>query len=104
MQVIDGFDFEEELLVMFECKCFYVVGMYLDCCWIGGCMVNQWLVVFGWFLVFFVCLEEEGWIWCYVDLCGSCFWNLIEGDWVVMFGVFIFYEQQLLYDWIVGDW
>ena len=28
----------------------------------------------------------------------------IEGDRAAMFGVFTPYEQQLLYDWIAGDW
>ncbi|HIE5362523.1 TPA: iron-containing redox enzyme family protein [Pseudomonas aeruginosa] len=103
-QVIDGFDLEEELLAMFERKRPYAAGMHSDRCRIGGRTVNQWLAVPGRFPAFLACLEEEGWIRRHADPRGSRFWNLIEGDRAAMFGVFTPYEQQLLYDWIAGDW
>ncbi|MBD9484025.1 iron-containing redox enzyme family protein [Pseudomonas sp. PDM14] len=102
--VIASFDLEEELLGMFERKREVAGMVHSDYCRIEGRTVNQWLSESGQMPGFLAALEARGWIRRNEDPQHSRFWTLVQGEGAAMFGVFSPYEQQLLHDWIAGDW
>lgn len=102
LSVIGDFDIEQEVRRMFEKKA--AVGQFLhaDYCRFEGRTVNQWLAEdVGRFLDI---LQQRGWITRNQDPKNSRFWQLISGEQAPMFGVFSTHEQQLIHDWMAGDW
>lgn len=102
LSVIASFDPEQEVRRLFEKKA--AVGQFLhsDYCRFEGRTVNQWLAEEA--PGFLDALQRRGWIKRNQDPSESRFWQLITGEQAPMFGVFSAYEQQLLHDWIAGDW
>lgn len=102
LSVIDGFDPEREVCRVFEKKA--AVGQFLhsDYCRFEGHTVNQWLAEDV--ERFLAVLQQRGWITRNQDPRGSRFWQLISGEQAPMFGVFSAHEQQLIHDWMAGDW
>lgn len=102
--VIASFDLEAELLGMLERKRGVAGMVHSDYCRIDGRTVNQWLSEPGQMRGFLDALQARGWIRRNEDPQRSRFWQLVQGEGAAMFGVFSAYEQQLLHDWIAGDW
>lgn len=102
--VINGFDLEQELHAMFERKRSLAGQVHSDYCRIEGRTVNQWLSASGSMGGFLDALQRRGWITRHADPEQSRFWGLVQGEGAAMFGVFSPYEQQLIHDWIAGDW
>jgi len=102
--VIAGFDLEQELHRMLEHKRGVAGQVHSDYCRIEGRTINQWLTCQEGIGGFLDALQRRGWINRHQDPIHSRFWNLVRGDGAAMFGVFSAYEQQLVHDWIAGDW
>lgn len=102
--VIACFDIERELQVMLERKREFAGNVHSDFCRVEGRTVNDWLSGPHSVMRFLKALQKAGWIRRHEDPKNSRFWQLVNGDRAAMFGVFTDYEQQLLYDWIAGDW
>jgi hypothetical protein len=102
--VIAGFDLEQELYGMLEHKRVVAGQVHSDYCRIEGRTVNQWLTCAEGIGGFLDALQRRGWIKRHQDPANSRFWNLVRGEGAAMFGVFSAYEQQLMHDWIAGDW
>jgi len=102
--VITGFNLEQELHRVLEQKARIARNMHADFCRIEGRTVNEWLSETGRIGGFLAALEKRDWIRRHADPEASRFWQLIQGNRAPMFGVFSPYEQQLLYDWIAGEW
>lgn len=102
--VIRSFDLEREVIAMLENKASFGQHMHSDYCRLEGLTINQWLATPGQSPRLLKALENKGWIKRHQDPCASRFWQLIDGQAAVMFGVFNGYEKQLLKDWIAGDW
>ncbi|UUD65311.1 iron-containing redox enzyme family protein [Pseudomonas seleniipraecipitans] len=102
--VIAAFDLEEEVCAMLERKRDVATQVHSDYCRIEGRTVNEWLSQPGQVRSFLDALQKRGWIRRDEDPQSSRFWQLVQGDRAAMFGVFNAYEQQLLHDWIAGDW
>jgi hypothetical protein len=78
--------------------------MHSDRCKISGRTINDWLATPHDVPKLLQAFEQSGWIMRHQNPADSRFWQLIQGDQPLMFGVFSVYEQQLIYDWIAGDW
>jgi hypothetical protein len=102
--VISCFDIERELQVMLERKREFAGNVHSDFCRVEGRTVNDWLSGPRSVMHFLKALQKAGWIRRHQDPKNSRFWQLVNGDRAAMFGVFTDYEQQLLHDWIAGDW
>jgi hypothetical protein len=102
--VIASFDLQRELLSVFTAKAAVGSHLHSDYCRVAGRTVNDWLSEPGALPAFLEKLEEVGWIRRHRDPQESRFWKLIHGERAEMFGVFNAYEQQLIHDWIAGDW
>lgn len=104
LSVIHDFDAGHEVLKVLERK--RAVGQFVHSDYIrfAGRSVNQWLAEPGRLPEFVATLEQRGWIKRNQDPQDSRFWQLIQGEQAEMFGVFSAQEQQLIYDWIAGDW
>jgi hypothetical protein len=102
--IISGFDLEQELFSMFEHKRAIAGQVHSDYCRIEGRTVNQWLSADEGISGFLDALQSRGWIKRHQDPINSRFWSLVQGEGAEMFGVFNAYEQQLIHDWIAGDW
>lgn len=102
--IISGFDLEQELFSMFEHKRAVAGQVHSDYCRIEGRTVNQWLSADEGIGGFLDALQSRGWIKRHQDPINSRFWSLVRGEGAAMFGVFNAYEQQLIHDWIAGDW
>lgn len=102
--IISGFDLEQELFSMFEHKRAIAGQVHSDYCRIEGRTVNQWLSADESISGFLDALQSRGWIKRHQDPVNSRFWSLVQGEGAEMFGVFNAYEQQLIHDWIAGDW
>lgn len=102
--IIGAFDLQTELCAMLERKA--VIGrlMHADRCRIGGRSVNDWLSQRDGALEFLRALERHGWIKRHRDPVESRFWQLIQGEQPLMQGVFAADEQQLIHDWIAGEY
>ncbi|KUM43345.1 iron-containing redox enzyme family protein [Pseudomonas sp. EpS/L25] len=101
--VIGSFDLEREVIEVLAEKS--NVGRYVhsDYCRIGGRSVSDWLGDPAQIPDFLQVMQEQGWIRRHEDPANSRFWRLIQGERAEMFGVFTVYEQQLIHDWIAGD-
>lgn len=104
LSVIAGFDAEQEVVRVLEKKA--AVGQFLhsDYCRFDGRTVNQWLAEPELIPQFLETLQRRNWIKRHADPQQSRFWQLINGEQGPMFGVFSAHEQQLIHDWIAGDW
>lgn len=102
--VIGAFDLDEQLCGMLERKREVATQVHSDYCRIEGRTINQWLSQPGQVRGLLEALEKRGWIRRNEDPQNSRFWQLVQGDRAAMFGVFSAYEQQILHDWIAGDW
>jgi hypothetical protein len=102
--VIADFDIETEVVAMLERKRLCAQNVHSDYCRIDGRTVNEWLAGKESIALFLDALQRQGWIKRHADPHRSRFWQLVHGDRAAMFGVFTEYEQQLLHDWIAGDW
>ncbi|WP_295460708.1 iron-containing redox enzyme family protein [uncultured Pseudomonas sp.] len=101
--VIESFDLEQAVIEVLAEKS--SVGRYVhsDYCRIGGRSVSDWLGDPAQIPDFLQVMQEQGWIKRHQDPTNSRFWRLIQGERAEMFGVFTAYEQQLIHDWIAGD-
>jgi hypothetical protein len=102
--VIADFDLEQEMHRMLEHKRNVAGQVHSDYCRIEGRTVNQWLACATGIGGFLDALQRRGWIKRHQNPIHSRFWSLVHGDGASMFGVFSAYEQQLVHDWIAGDW
>lgn len=102
--IIQDFDIERELGAVFSRKA--VIGQYAhsDYRRVEGKTVNEWLSDPAQMPAFIAAMETSGWLKRHQDPRGSRFWKLIQSEKARMFGVFNAYEQQVLFDWIAGDW
>lgn len=102
--VIEEFDLAEEMIAIFSRK--GAIGRYAhsDYRQVEGRTVNQWLSVPNETGALLRAMESEGWFKRHQDPQNSRFWKLIQSEKAKMFGVFSAYEQQVIYDWIAGDW
>lgn len=101
--VIGEFDLESEVRTILGRKS--SVGQYAhsDYRRIEGSTVNQWLTDPAQSGDFLAAMEREGWFTRGQDPQQSRFWKLIQSDKAKMFGVFSPYEQQVIFDWMLGD-
>ncbi|WP_442965293.1 iron-containing redox enzyme family protein [Pseudomonas sp. FIP_A4] len=102
VSVIGDFDLSTEVQRIFEKKAAVGQFVHSDYCRFEGRTVNQWLAEDV--EQFLAVLETRGWIKRGHDPQESRFWQLIVGEQAPMFGVFSAYEQQMIHDWIAGDW
>jgi hypothetical protein len=102
--IADSFDLEREVLALLARKA--QVGQYLHCdrCKIQGRSINDWLAKPGGMPDFLQAMQVSGWIKRHEDPSHSRFWQLLDGEKPLMFGVFDAREKQILFDWISGDW
>ncbi len=103
MDVIEGFDVEQEVIRILAKKSVAGSGAHSDYCKIGGRMVNDWLSDSERIPAFLEALQKHGWIKRNEPPSESRFWNLLQGPRAEMFGVFSPYELQIIHDWIRGD-
>ena len=101
--IIRAFDIEAEIVKLFQHKATIGQYMHSDRCKISGHTVNEWLSSPEKIHNFLIELEKSGWIKRYQDPTQSRFWQLLQGERSLMFGVFTPFEQQLIFDWIAGD-
>lgn len=104
LSVIEDFDVEQEVLRVLEKKSGVGQFVHSDYCRFDGRSVNQWLAEPALVAPFLETLQRRGWIRRHQDPQESRFWQLVCGEQAPMFGVFSSYEQQLIHDWIAGDW
>lgn len=102
VSVIGDFDLSTEVQRIFEKKAAVGQFVHSDYCRFEGRTVNQWLAEDV--EQFLAVLQARGWIKRGHDPQESRFWQLIVGEQAPMFGVFSAYEQQMIHDWIAGDW
>ena len=104
LSVIAGFDPEQEVMRVLEKKAGVGQFVHSDYCRFDGRTVNQWLAEPEQIPQFIETLQRRSWIKRNEDPQNSRFWQLITGEQAPMFGVFSAHEQQLIHDWIAGDW
>ncbi|MCQ4319059.1 iron-containing redox enzyme family protein [Stutzerimonas stutzeri] len=104
LSVIGGFEPEQEVLRVLEKKAGVGQFVHSDYCRFDGRTVNQWLAEPEQIPQFIETLQRRSWIKRHQDPQHSRFWQLITGEQAPMFGVFSAHEQQLIHDWIAGDW
>ena len=104
LSVIAGFDPEQEVVRVLEKKAGVGQFVHSDYCRFDGRTVNQWLAEPEQIPQFIETLQQRSWIKRNEDPQNSRFWQLITGEQAPMFGVFSAHEQQLIHDWIAGDW
>jgi len=104
LSVIGGFDPEQEVMRVLEKKAGVGQFVHSDYCRFDGRTVNQWLAEPELIPQFIETLQRRSWIKRHEDPQNSRFWQLITGEQGPMFGVFSGHEQQLIHDWIAGDW
>lgn len=104
LSVIAGFEPEAEVLRVLEKKAGVGQFVHSDYCRFDGRTVNQWLAEPELIPQFLDTLQQRGWIKRHEDPQHSRFWQMITGEQAPMFGVFSAHEQQLIHDWIAGDW
>lgn len=104
LSVIGGFDIEHEVQRILEKKAAVGQFVHSDYCRFEGRTVNQWLAAPELIGQFLEVMQQRGWIKRNQDPQASRFWQLITGEQAPMFGVFSTHEQQLIHDWIAGDW
>lgn len=104
LSVIEGFEAEPEVMRVLEKKAGVGQFVHSDYCRFDGRTVNQWLAEPELIPQFLDTLQRRSWIKRHEDPQNSRFWQLIVGEQAPMFGVFSAHEQQLIHDWIAGDW
>ncbi|MEL7560587.1 iron-containing redox enzyme family protein [Stutzerimonas chloritidismutans] len=104
LSVIGGFEPEQEVIRVLEKKAGVGQFVHSDYCRFDGRTVNQWLAEPEQIPQFIETLQRRSWIKRHQDPQNSRFWQLITGEQGPMFGVFSAHEQQLIHDWIAGDW
>ncbi|WP_312225477.1 iron-containing redox enzyme family protein [Stutzerimonas nitrititolerans] len=104
LSVIEGFDIDREVRRILEKKAAVGQFVHSDYCRFEGRTVNQWLAAPTLIEQFLDIMRRRGWIKRGQDPQASRFWQLITGEQAPMFGVFSSHEQQLIHDWIAGDW
>ncbi|WP_313087751.1 iron-containing redox enzyme family protein [Pseudomonas sp.] len=104
LSVIAGFEPEQEVQRVLEKKAGVGQFVHSDYCRFDGRTVNQWLADPESIPQFLDTLQRRNWIKRHEDPQHSRFWQLITGEQAPMFGVFSGHEQQLIHDWIAGDW
>jgi hypothetical protein len=104
LSVIDSFEAEPEVMRVLEKKAGVGQFVHSDYCRFDGRTVNQWLAEPALIPQFLDTLQRRSWIKRHEDPQNSRFWQLIVGEQAPMFGVFSAHEQQLIHDWIAGDW
>ncbi|MCA1323366.1 iron-containing redox enzyme family protein [Herbaspirillum seropedicae] len=104
MDIIEGFDLDQEVVRMLASKARYGSHMHSDYCRFGGKTVNQWLQDPASTADFLAELQKSRWIERGRAADESRFWRLIERAGGEMFGVFDGVEKQLLKDWIEHGW
>lgn len=102
--VIEDFDIARELGEIFSRKAIIGQFSHSDYRRIEGQSVNEWLSDPQQMPAFIEAMENSGWFKRHHDPRESRFWKLIQSEKARMFGVFSAYEQQVIYDWIAGDW
>lgn len=103
MDVVQGFDPDEEALRILARKARTGQGAHSDYCRVAGRSVNDWLRDPGQMDAFVAALRDAGWIRFGEPAGNSRFWSLLQGPRAEMFGVFSSYELQVLHDWIRGE-
>ena len=104
LSVIGDFDIEREVQRVLEKKAAVGQFVHSDYCRFEGRTVNQWLAAPELVGQFLEVMQQRGWIKRNQNPQASRFWQLITGEQAPMFGVFSVHEQQLIHDWIAGDW
>ena len=104
LSVIGDFEIEREVHRVLEKKSAVGQFVHSDYCRFEGRTVNQWLAEPELIGRFLDVMQQRGWIKRNQDPQASRFWQLITGEQAPMFGVFSSHEQQLIHDWIAGDW
>ena len=104
LSVIGDFDIQREVHRVLEKKAAVGQFVHSDYCRFDGRTVNQWLSEPELIGQFLEVMQQRGWIKRNQDPQASRFWQLITGEQAPMFGVFSSHEQQLIHDWIAGDW
>ena len=102
--IIKSFNLDREVVALLTKKSDIGKYMHSDRCRIGGRTINDWLTQPHDIPKFLQVLEKSAWIRRHQNPIDSRFWQLIQGEQPQMFGVFTTYEQQVIYDWIAGDW
>jgi hypothetical protein len=102
--IIESFNLNQEVLKILQNKAVIGQLMHSDRCKISGRPINEWLSSADGVVEFLEQMQLSGWIKRHQDPNNSKFWRLIQGDQPLMFGVFSAYEQQLIFDWIAGDY
>lgn len=102
--IIAGLDLTQAVVDILAQKS--IVGQFAhsNYCRIAGRSINEWLANPEDTAKFLHELEQNQWILRHQNPENSRFWKLISGEKAVMFGVFSAAEQQILYDWIAGNW
>ena len=103
-ETLESFNLQAKLVSLLERKAEFGQNLHSDQCSIGGLTINEWLSRKGKMHDFLLTLQEKSWVKRNQDPSNSRFWKLINGPGAKMFGVFSASEQQLIYDWIAGDW
>lgn len=103
-QVLASFNPEAKLISLLERKARFGKGMHAEHCQLAGRSINDWLSQPEQIPSLIQVLQQKGWIRRHQNPQQSPFWRLINGDTGDMFGVFSAPEQQLIYEWIAGDW
>lgn len=103
LDVVRGFNIDNEVVRIFAHKAPAGNGAHSDFCKVAGRKVNDWLAHPKDVPAFLAALEQAGWIKRNQPAVESRFWNLLQGDRAEMFGVFSPYELQVIHDWIRGD-
>lgn len=103
VDIVEGFDIEQEVLDIFTRKSGAGAGAHSDYCRVAGRSVNDWLSAPENVAGFLRELEKLGWIKRGEPVTESRFWNLLQGERAEMFGVFSSYELQMIHDWIRGE-
>ena len=102
IEVIQGFDIDQEVVQIFARKATAGNGAHSDFCKVAGRSVNDWLSDPDRMPEFLVALEQAQWIKRDRPVTESRFWQLLQGERGEMFGVFSPYELQVIHDWIRG--
>lgn len=103
-EIISSINLEHSVQDILHHKAKYGQYAHSDYCRHGGKTVNEWLSDVNEIPKFTEVLKNKGWIKIDEDPSLSRFWHLIHGDEALMFGVFTPAEQQIIYDWIAGNW
>ena len=101
--IIHSFDLDRELKTIFARKS--VVGQHAHSNYrqIEGKTINSWLSDSDQMTDFIEAMDRKGWFNRHHDPRESRFWKMIQSETAKMYGVFSVYEQQVIYDWIAGE-